>query len=55
MTQLLGVLQVVFTQVLGAAENVMFRHIGRVTAGQWLPPKRLGERANMMRTGAAAR
>src|SRR6185312_7805237 len=52
--QTLGVVKVLPAQPLGAAEDVVLRHIGRVAARRRLTPQRLGKGADMVRPGAAA-
>src|SRR5262249_10748149 len=52
--QLSGGFQVLLAQPLGLAEDVVFRHVGRVATGGWMPAQRFGECANVMRPSAAA-
>src|SRR5262249_29155804 len=49
-----GISQVLLAQPFGAAEDVVPRHVGGIAAGGWMPAERLSERADVMRTGAAA-
>src|SRR5215469_5245183 len=52
--QRLGIGEVLLAQPFRLAEDVMLRHVRRVTARRRLAAERLGQRPDMVRAGAAA-